>query len=100
MNDEEYMEIAYQEALKALEYDDVPIGCIIVKDDEIIAKAYNQREQSNIWTCRNVSNRKSLSKNWKMAFRRVYALYNFRTLFNVFRSYYSKPYSKSCLWCK
>lgn len=36
MNDEEYMEIAYQEALKALEYDDVPIGCIIVKDDEII----------------------------------------------------------------
>lgn len=31
MNDEEYMEIAYQEALKALKYDDVPIGCIIVK---------------------------------------------------------------------
>ena len=30
MNDEEYMEIAYQEALKALEYDDVPIGWIIV----------------------------------------------------------------------
>ena len=25
MNDEEYMEIAYQEALKALEYDDVPV---------------------------------------------------------------------------
>ena len=47
MNDEEYMEIAYQEALKALEYDDVPIGCIIVKDDEIIAKAYNQREHLN-----------------------------------------------------
>ena len=36
MNDEEYMEIAYQEALKALKHDDVPIGCIIVKDDQII----------------------------------------------------------------
>ena len=42
MNDEEYMEIAYQEALKALKHDDVPIGCIIVKDDQIIARAYNQ----------------------------------------------------------
>ena len=34
MNDEEYMEIAYQEALKALKHDDVPIGCIIVKDEQ------------------------------------------------------------------
>ena len=49
MNDEEYMEIAYQEALKALKHDDVPIGCIIVKDDQIIARAYN------LWSCRNVS---------------------------------------------
>ena len=47
MNDEEYMEIAYQEALKALKHDDVPIGCIIVKDDQIIARAYNQREYLN-----------------------------------------------------
>ena len=52
MNDEEYMEIAYQEALKALKHDDVPIGCIIVKDDQIIARAYNQR-QSYLLSYRN-----------------------------------------------
>ena len=51
MNDEEYMEIAYQEALKALKHDDVPIGCIIVKDDQIIARAYNQREYLNQTYC-------------------------------------------------
>ena len=36
MNDEEYMEIAYQEALKALKHDDVPIGCIIVKFNSML----------------------------------------------------------------
>ena len=54
MNDEEYMEIAYQEALKALKHDDVPIGCIIVKDDQIIARA-KRVFKSNLWSCRNVS---------------------------------------------
>lgn len=44
MTDEEYMEIAYQEALKALEHDDVPIGCIIVYNDKIIGYGHNQRE--------------------------------------------------------
>ena len=32
MSDIEYMKIAYEEALKALDYDEVPIGAIIVKD--------------------------------------------------------------------
>lgn len=44
MSDEEYMAIAYQEALRAKENDEVPIGAIIVKDGQIIAKAYNQKE--------------------------------------------------------
>ena len=47
MNDEEYMKIAYQEALKALQEDEVPIGAIIVKDNQIITKSYNQRENKN-----------------------------------------------------
>ena len=44
MTDLEYMHLAYNEALKALEHDDVPIGAIIVKDDKIIASSYNQKE--------------------------------------------------------
>lgn len=47
MSDEEYMELAYIEALKALEEDEVPIGAIIVKNNKIIAKSYNQRENKN-----------------------------------------------------
>lgn len=44
MNDEKYMKLAYQEALKARDIDEVPIGAIIVKGDEVIASAYNQKE--------------------------------------------------------
>ena len=44
MTDLEYMHLAYNEALKALELDDVPIGAFIVKDDKIIASSYNQKE--------------------------------------------------------
>lgn len=45
MNDEYYMSIALAEALKAEEHDDVPIGAIIVKDDQVIARAHNNRER-------------------------------------------------------
>lgn len=38
-----FMEQAYNQALKAYNIDEVPIGCVIVKDDKIIAEAYNKR---------------------------------------------------------
>jgi len=38
-----FMREAYAEARKALEIDDVPIGCVIVRDGEIIARGYNRR---------------------------------------------------------
>ena len=41
----DYMSIAINEAHKSLKYNDVPVGCVIVKDDKIIAKAYNEREK-------------------------------------------------------
>ena len=44
MNDLDYLKICYNEALKAKAKDEVPVGCIIVKDGEIIAKAHNLRE--------------------------------------------------------
>lgn len=40
----EYMTLAINEASRALEYDDVPIGAVIVKDGEVIARGYNKRE--------------------------------------------------------
>lgn len=38
------MKQALQEAQKAFDLNEVPVGCVIVKDNEIIAKAYNKRE--------------------------------------------------------
>lgn len=42
-NDEKYMKEAIRQAKKAVRQGDVPIGCVIVKDDEIIARGYNKR---------------------------------------------------------
>lgn len=39
-----YMKEAIKEAKKAELIDEVPIGCVIVKDDKIIARGHNQRE--------------------------------------------------------
>jgi tRNA(adenine34) deaminase len=43
--DEQYMRIAIDQAKIAEENGDVPIGAVIVHNNTIIAKAYNQREQ-------------------------------------------------------
>ena len=50
MTDEDYMKIALKEASKAYNQDEVPIGCIIVKDNIIIAKSYNRKTLDNIAT--------------------------------------------------
>ncbi|MFS2174181.1 tRNA adenosine(34) deaminase TadA [Priestia megaterium] len=44
LNDEKYMRLAIDEALKAKDKLEVPIGAIIVQNDEVIASAYNLRE--------------------------------------------------------
>lgn len=42
--EEKYMKLALKEARKAQEIDEVPIGCVIVKDDKVIARGFNHRE--------------------------------------------------------
>ena len=41
--DEKYMKAALREARKAYKLDEVPIGCVIVQNDKIIARGYNRR---------------------------------------------------------
>jgi len=41
-----YMEKALKQAQKALKKGEIPIGAVIVKDDKIIATAYNQKEKT------------------------------------------------------
>ena len=45
--DDYFMKMALLEAEKALEKDEVPIGCIIVSSDRIIAKSHNLTETLN-----------------------------------------------------
>lgn len=42
--DKYFMKLALEEAKKAREIGEVPIGAIIVKDEKIIARGYNKRE--------------------------------------------------------
>lgn len=51
MNKEKYMKIAINEAKKAYKKGEVPVGAVIVKNDEIIAKAYNLRETKKNSLC-------------------------------------------------
>lgn len=41
--DEKYMKAALREAKKAYKLEEVPIGCVIVQNNKIIARGYNRR---------------------------------------------------------
>ena len=43
MDDVYYMEIALQEAHRAFNFGEIPIGCVIVSDNKIIGKGANER---------------------------------------------------------
>lgn len=49
-NKEYYMNLALKEAQKAKLEDEVPVGCIIVLNDKVIARAHNQKEKKNMAT--------------------------------------------------
>lgn len=42
---EKFFEIAYNEALKAYNKNEIPVGAIIVKNNKIIAKSHNNRQK-------------------------------------------------------
>ena len=46
--DEKYMKQAIKQAKKAYALDEVPIGCVIVAGDKIIARGYNRRNTDKI----------------------------------------------------
>lgn len=47
MDHEQYMRMALQEAHKAMANDEVPVGAVIVCNNKIIARGYNQTELLN-----------------------------------------------------
>jgi len=49
-NDEHYMKMALREAAIAMDLDEVPIGCVIVCQDQIIARGHNLVERLRDYT--------------------------------------------------
>lgn len=47
---EKFMKYALRQARKAEKAEEVPIGCVIVKDGKIISKAYNMRQTKRLST--------------------------------------------------
>lgn len=43
-NDVKFMRLAYNQALKALKNDEVPVGCVVVLNGKVIGRGYNQKE--------------------------------------------------------
>jgi tRNA(adenine34) deaminase len=46
-DDERVMRLALEEARRCLDHDDVPIGAVVTRDEEVVAAAGNQRELAN-----------------------------------------------------
>ena len=49
-SEEKFMKMALREAKKAEKAEEVPIGCVIVKDGKVVAKAYNMRQSKRLAT--------------------------------------------------
>lgn len=47
MNDEYFMGLALKEAEKAFEEGEVPVGAVLVRDNEVIAATHNRKEERN-----------------------------------------------------
>ena len=68
--DEKYMKAAIREAKKAYALDEVPIGCVIVRENKIIARGYNRRNtDKNTLAHAEMSSIKKASKktgDWRL----------------------------------
>ncbi len=49
MNHEQYMRRALELAMEAQAEGDVPVGCVIVRDGEIVGEGRNRREPTRSW---------------------------------------------------
>lgn len=70
MKDRQFMKAAIKQAQKAYEIDEVPIGCVIVHQDKIIARAYNKRikDKSTLSHAEILAIRKACKKigDWRL----------------------------------
>ncbi len=74
--DEYFMRLALREAERALEHDDVPVGCVVAAEGEVVAAAANERELRGDPTahCEVLALREASSKlgSWRLDSAVVY----------------------------
>ena len=49
-DDNYFMNIAYKEALKAFNKNEIPVGAVIVRNNEIVSKGHNLRDSKQVIT--------------------------------------------------
>ena len=98
MTDEEYMQLALQEARAAVVIGEIPIGAVLVVEGEVVARAHNMRETWNDATAHAevIVIREACKKlgRWRLEGR---ALCYSRALSDVFGRYRQQSYRQGCL---
>lgn len=99
MTDEEYMQLALQEARAAAVIGEIPIGAVLVVEGEVVARAHNMRETWNDATAHAevIVIREACKKLGLLAFRGGRALCYSRALSDVFGRYRQQSYRQGCL---
>ncbi|WP_228547620.1 tRNA adenosine(34) deaminase TadA [Candidatus Clavichlamydia salmonicola] len=76
LRDEYFMQAALQEAKKAFDKDEVPVGAVLVKENRIITKGHNQVESLQDSTAHAeilcISAAGSLQDNWRLTDTTLY----------------------------
>ena len=66
----EFMDLAFENALKAYELDEVPIGAVIVKDNTVISCGFNKKEENNCVMAHAeliaIKKAEEVLKNWRL----------------------------------
>lgn len=85
--DEKYMKQAIKQAKKAYALDEVPIGCVIVAGDKIIARGYNRRntDKNPLAHAELSAIRKASKKDRRLASRGMHHVRHPRALPDVCR---------------
>lgn len=98
--DEKYMREAIKQAKKAYAIGEVPIGCVIVYQDKIIARGYNRRtiDKNTLAHAELQAIRKASKKMEDWRLERMYDVCDSGAVPDVLRRNRSISNDKSCSW--
>jgi len=99
--DQHYMKLAIEEANQAAAKGEVPIGAVIVRDGEVIARAHNLREttQNAVTHAELLAIQQACEElgSWRLENTILYV--TLESLSDVCRRYSAIPDPESCLRC-